>query len=212
VRDVVNPLVQSLRKKVNLVMYSLPGKEDAVRRKMYRSFRSPTTAELRKQGRDELAAKLKAFDYTGKPLPKQITLSGKRPATADYFAQFPGLDAGPKYNNAGFWDLPIPVMKDIDVGLNDVVIYDAEGYAALKAFLKSQGVRHVLLCGYNTDMCVCKTTAGYENLRNDFNVFLIGDATLATFPANSTPAAATNAAVSFASLNLLITQVSWIGK
>jgi Isochorismatase family len=210
VQTVVNPLVQSLRKQVKLVMYSLPGKEDPIRRKLYRSYRSRTTAALRKQGQEELEAKLKSFRYEGKPLPKQITLGGKRPVTADYFAQFPGLDAGPKYNHAGFWDQPIPVMKDIDVGLNDVVCYDAEGYAALKTFLKSQGVRHVLLCGYNTDMCVCKTTAGYENLRNDFNVFLIGDATLATFPANATPAAATNAAVSFASLNLLITQVSWI--
>ena len=59
-------------------------------------------------------------------------------------------------------------------------------------------------------MCVCSTTAGYENLRKDFNVFLIGDATLATFPANSKPAYATNAAVSFASLKLFITQASWI--
>jgi nicotinamidase-related amidase len=115
-----------------------------------------------------------------------------------------------KFNNAGFWKLPIPVVKEIKVDLNDVVIYDAEGYAKLKTFLKKQGIRHILLAGYNTDMCVCSTTAGYENLRNDFNVFLVGDATLATFPANSTPAYSTNAAVSFASLKLFITQVSWI--
>ena len=209
-RTVVNPLVKSLRKRVKLVMYSLPGKEDAIRRKMYRSFRSRTTADSRKQGQEELAAKLKAFRYAGHPLPKTISLSGKRPITAQYFAQFPGLDAGAKFNNTGFWNLPIAVMKDIPVAPDDVVIYDAEGYDSLKTFLKSQGVRHILLCGYNTDMCVCRTTAGYENLRKDFNVFLVGDATLATFPANATPAAATNAAVSFASLNLLITQVSWI--
>jgi len=41
--------------------------------------------------------------------------------------------------------------------------------------------RHVLLTGYATDMCFCRTTAGYENLAKDFNVFLVGDATLATF-------------------------------
>ena len=41
-------------------------------------------------------------------------------------------------------------------------------------------------------------------------VFLVGDATLATFPANETPQYATNAHVSFASLNQLITQVSWV--
>jgi hypothetical protein len=59
-------------------------------------------------------------------------------------------------------------------------------------------------------MCFCRTTAGYENLSRDFNVFLVGDATLATFPANPSPRFATNAAISFASIDQLITQVSWI--
>ena len=71
-------------------------------------------------------------------------------------------------------------------------------------------MRHVLLTGYATDMCFCKTTAGYENLSKDFNVFLVGDATLATYPANSTPRYATNAHISFAAINQLITQVSWV--
>ena len=95
-------------------------------------------------------------------------------------------------------------------GTGDQVIYDAEGYETLKKFLQEHGVRHVLLTGYATDMCFCKTTAGYENLSRDFNVVLVGDATLATFPANSTPRYATNAHISFAALNHLITQVSWI--
>jgi hypothetical protein len=59
-------------------------------------------------------------------------------------------------------------------------------------------------------MCFCRTTAGYENLSKDFNVFLVGDATLATFPANSTPKYATNAHISFAALNHLVTQVNWV--
>ena len=58
-------------------------------------------------------------------------------------------------------------------------------------------------------MCFCETTAGYKNLSQDFNVFLVGDATLATFPANVTPSYATNAHISFASLDQLLTQVSW---
>src|SRR5206468_10406872 len=116
----------------------------------------------------------------------------------------------PRYNNAGFWALPIPVTRDLDVDPEDVVIYDAQGYEPLKAFLRAQGVRHVLLTGYATDMCFCRTTAGYQNLARDFNVFLVGDATLATFPANSTPRYASNAHISFAALNHLITQVSWI--
>ena len=90
------------------------------------------------------------------------------------------------------------------------MIYDPEGYDALKTFLQKQGIRHVLLADYATDMCVCSTTAGYENLRKDFNVFLVGDATLATFPAMPTPKSATTASIAKASLQLLITQVSWV--
>jgi len=83
-----------------------------------------------------------------------------------------------------------------------------ENHQPLKEFLKELGVRHILLTGYATDMCFCKTTAGYENLSKDFNVFLVGDATLATFPANATPKYATNAHISFTSINQLITQTS----
>ena len=42
-------------------------------------------------------------------------------------------------------------------------------------FLKQNKIEHVLLVGYATDMCFCKTTAGYENLSKDFNVFLVGE-------------------------------------
>jgi nicotinamidase-related amidase len=91
-----------------------------------------------------------------------------------------------------------------------VVIFDEEGYPKLRDFLKKQGVRHVLLTGYATDMCYCKTTAGYENLSKDFNVFLVADASLATFPANSSPRFAVNAAISYAALQQLVTQISWV--
>src|SRR5262249_16387594 len=100
--------------------------------------------------------------------------------------------------------------KDIDGDADDVVIYDAPGYAPLKTFLMESKVRHVLLAGYATDMCYCKTTAGYQNLSKDFNVFLVGDASLATFPSNDSPKFATNAAISYAALDQLVTQVSWI--
>ncbi|MGD9723149.1 MAG: isochorismatase family protein [Pirellulales bacterium] len=208
-REVIDPLLKSLRGKVSLVMYSLPGDEDPIRRKLYRSFtRTPDEAE-RREGARELDAKLNGFDYRGEPVPARLKLSHDKPVI-DYFRQFSGLDPGPRFNNAGFWDLPIPVTRDITLHPDDVVIYDAAGYEPLKQFLQRQGIRHVLLTGYATDMCYCRTTAGYENLAKDFNVFLVGDATLATFPANSSPRFATNAAISFASLSHLITQVSWI--
>ncbi len=208
-RTVIDPFLKRLRGHVALVMYSLPGHEDPIRKKLYRGFDSKPTAQQRKEGRAELLEKLKTFDYRGQPLPATLELSTDRPVI-DYFRQFPGLDAGPRFNNAGFWDLPIPVTKDVTVFEDDVVIYDGAGYPALREFLKQHGVRHVLLTGYATDMCFCRTTAGYANLSKDFNVFLVGDATLATFPANKTPKHATNAHISFASLNQLVTQVSWV--
>ena len=208
-REIVKPFINSLRGKVGNVLYSLPGDLDPIRRKLYRSFTHKPTDQERREGARELTAKLAAFKYLGEPLPTELLLSKDKPVI-DYFAQFPGLDAGPKFNNDGFWKLPIPVTTDVDVDPNDVVIYDAEGYEPLKKFLKSAGIRHVLLTGYATDMCFCRTTAGYENLSKDFNVFLVGDASLATFPSNQSPRFAVNAAISFAALNHLITQVSWV--
>lgn len=208
-REIIDPLLARLRPQVAMTMYSLPGRGDAIRRKAYRSLDHDPTPEERAEGRRQLDAALRTFRYEGQHLPSQLTLSDEHPVR-DYFQQIPGLDAGDRYNNRGFWDLPIPVTSDLHTDPRDIVIFDAEGYEVLKDYLKKNGVRHVLLTGYAADMCFCRTTAGYENLSRDFNVFLVGDATLATFPANDRPAHATNAAISFASLQQLITQVSWI--
>ena len=207
--EVLNPFIQSMRDKVAMVMYSEPGGEDPIRKKLYRSIRSRPSKEDRAQGQKELEAKLKGFDYNAGAIPETLAVSRETPVV-DYFKQFKGLDAGDHYNNPGFWSLPIPVVKSIDVDPDDIVVYDSDGYPPLRDFLKENGIRNVLLTGYCTDMCVKATTAGYVNLREDFNVFLVGDATLATFPAATTPACATTAAVCFASLDLLITQVSWV--
>jgi nicotinamidase-related amidase len=208
-REVIRPLLARLRGRAAFIMYSLPGNEDPIRRKLYRSFTHRPTEAERREGARELKEKLASFAYRGEPLPAVLKLSDARPVI-DYFRLFPGLDAGARFNGEGFWQLPIPVSHDVQMHADDVVIYDSPGYAPLKDFLQKHGVRHVLLTGYATDMCFCRTTAGYENLSRDFNVFLVGDATLATFPANSSPRYATNAHISFASLNHLITQASWI--
>lgn len=207
--EVIDPFLKTLRGKAKFIMYSLPGPNDPIRKKLYRSLTHQPTDSERAEGAKELQEKLNSFKYVGAPLPATLSLSTNKPVI-DYFKQFPGLDASARYNNAGFWELPIPVTTDIDVDPSDVMIYDAEGYEPLRKFLQEQGVRHVLLAGYATDMCFCRTTAGYENLSSDFNVFLVGDATLATFPANNTPKYATNAHISFAALNQLVTQVSWV--
>ena len=209
-REVINPFIKSLRSRVGLVLFSLRGGADQIRTNLYRSIHGRPTKAQRDKAQRQLTKVLNEFDYTGQVLPAKLTVSKSHPVR-DYFRQFRGLDASPRYNNAGYWDLPIPVCSDIDVFPEDVVLYDQQGYPALKEFLLGNGIRHVLLTGYATDMCFCATTAGFENLSKDFNVFLVGDATLATFPANDSPRFATNAHISFASLNQLITQVSWIG-
>ncbi len=208
-KEVIDPFLKSLRGKAAFVMYSLPGPGDSARKKAYRTFGHTPTASEREQGAAEIKEKLAGLSYKGEPLPPKLTLSRETPVI-DYFRQFPGLDATARYNGAGFWDVPIPVTKDIDAAPDDVIIFDGEGYPALRDFLKGNKVRHVLLTGYATDMCYCRTTAGYENLSKDFNVFLVGDASLATFPSNDTPRFATNASLSFAALKQLITQVSWV--
>jgi hypothetical protein len=207
--DVINPFLEAHRDAVKVVLYSLPNKPDPIRTKLYRSTTDSPTPEERKQARVELTKALQSYKYGGEPLPAEIPLTTGKPAI-DYFKAFPGIDSSVRYNGADFWNLPIPVMSTIDVADNDVVLYDRQEYPALKEFLQSQGVEHVLLCGYHADMCVCETTAGYKNLKQDFNVFLVGDAVQATLPANKTGAYATNQAVSYAALTLLITQASWV--
>jgi Isochorismatase family len=208
-KKVIDPFLKRLRGKAAFVMYSLPGPADPVRTKVYRSFGKTPTASERSAGEKKLREILADFDYVGEPLPETLSL-GKNTPVIDYFRQFPGLDSGARFNHDGFWKLPIPVSTSVTVDSQDIVIYDEEGYLALRDFLKNNGIRHVLLTGYATDMCYCRTTAGYENLSKDFNVFLVADASLATFPANTSPRFAVNAAISFAALNQLITQVSWV--
>lgn len=208
--EVVNPFIERFRDDAALVLYSLPRAADPIRLKLYRSIDDTPTAQERAAARIALTEKLENFDYTGEPIPAEIPITGK-PAV-DYFRAFPGIDSSARYNGAGYWELPIPVMSSIDVHDDDVVFYDQQGYPALREFLQTQGIEHVLLCGYATDMCVCETTAGYKNLKKDFDVFLVGDATQATCPANKTAAYATNQALSYAALDLFITQVSWVRK
>ena len=208
-KQVIDPFLQRLRGRAAFVMYSLPGAADPIRTRVYRSFGKRPTADERVAGERDLRRVLAQYSYTGQGLPEQLRLGARQPV-ADYFRQFPGLDAGARFNGEGFWALPIPVSDSVSVQPDDVVIFDSEGYPPLRDFLKQHGVRHVLLTGYATDMCYCRTTAGYENLSRDFNVFLVADASLATFPANTTPRFAVNAAISFAALNQLVTQVSWV--
>lgn len=115
------------------------------------------------------------------------------------------------------WPSTIPVVAGLDPAPDDVVNYDDEGWEALAEDLRALGVEHVLLGGWATDMCVTSTTAGYANLATAFDVFLIGDATLAAWPLTAEPP---NGYVPRSTLDALfdaarldgvaVTQVSWL--
>ena len=210
IAEVINPLLTALRPRVGpgAVQLAGQGRSDSQETLSFVPWRTDRRRSARTAPHN-WPRDLADFDYRGRDLPAAFELSSDLPVV-DYFRQFRGLDPTAPFNHEGFWDLPIPVSKHITVAPCDVVIYDGEGYDPLRAILRDNGIRHVLLTGYNTDMCFCKTTAGYDNLSPDFNVFLVGDATVATFPANPDPRFATNAAISFAALDHLVTQVSWI--
>ncbi|RKJ34392.1 isochorismatase family protein, partial [bacterium 1XD42-8] len=117
-----------------------------------------------------------------------------------------------EFYDGDFWKVPLLLASDISYKDTDKVIYDGEGYEIVKSYLKEKGIENILLCGYATDVCVVSTTAGYENLEKDFNVFVVGDCTLATFPAVKSAGEFTSVALCKASISHFITETAWIQK
>jgi hypothetical protein len=208
-RGVLNPFFARLRPHVALLAHSMPGREDDIRKLIYASVATRPEDLDPAQGEKRLRETLDQHPFEGQPLVRSLQLDPQTPVRS-YLEQTPSTDAGDKYNGPGFWSLPMPVASALDVKPGDPVFYDGEGYPRVRDALKTRGVRHVLLTGYATDMCVIRTTCGYENLGKDFNVFLVGDATLATFPGSTTPRFATQVALANASLHQMITQVGWV--
>ena len=209
VRQVINPFLRRLRPHVAAVGYSLPGVEDEIRRLLYASALTAAEQLDPERGERLLAEKLAAYRFAGEALVAELELDDACPV-GSYLAQTPSTEAGDRYNGEGYWQLPMPVHSAVERAATDLVFYDAEGYAKVRDHLRGLGVRHVLLGGYATDMCVGATTCGYMNLRQDFNVFLIGDATQATYPGSVTPRFATQVALANAALTQLVSQCSWV--
>jgi len=209
IREVLNPFFRKLRGYVALVGHSLPGTEDEIRKLLYASVDTPPEALDRDEGERRLAELLGEHSFEGDALVRQMELQGEA-TVHSYFGQALSTDAGDRYNGPGFWELPMPISSAMEVPPEDLVFYDGEGYPKVRDFLRERGVRHVLLTGYATDMCVARTTCGYENLSKDFNLFLVGDATMATFPGSTTPKHATQVALANAALSQMVTQASWV--
>lgn len=78
--------------------------------------------------------------------------------------------------------LPSGFLPHSSVGeITHEIFYDEMGYRKLKKSLKLRGISNVLLMGYSLDECVISTSAGYLNLKKDFNTFLFSDMTLSNF-------------------------------
>ncbi|MEK7398696.1 MAG: isochorismatase family protein [Candidatus Poribacteria bacterium] len=209
VKEVINTFFRRLRDHVALIGHSMPGTEDPIRKLIYPSVSTkPEELDIEK-GEKLLAELLSKHNFSANPLIDKFEIDMDLPVKS-YFEKTPSTDAGDYYNGVGFWQLPMPVLHCLDRGPNDLVFYDGEGYPKVRDCLKSMGVRHILLTGYCTDMCVISTTCGYNNLSQDFNLFLVGDATLATYPGSRTPKYATQVALANASLRQMITQVSFV--
>jgi len=91
-----------------------------------------------------------------------------------------------------------------------IIFYGKKSFEGLKTYLQHQGIENILLCGYTTDKGLKEAMTGQMNLRRDFNVFIVGDATLATFKPSVNLASSTSAALVSAALENFITQISWI--
>jgi hypothetical protein len=187
-RTVLNPFLKKMRPHVAFIGYTLPGKKDKY------------------QGKSGIQRDL---DFTGQPVLDIVNLTkGKEVFT--YFENFKGRDTSSRYHPEGFWDLPIPLARSLTTAPGDEIFYDGEGEHKFISDLRERGITNVLIAGYATDRCLRSSPCGYDNLRSQFNVFIVGDATLATFPALKSPRKATTVALANASVNNFITEISWI--
>ncbi len=134
-RQLLDPLLKRLRPHVRVVLYSLPGGLDPLRRQVYRSTEHRPCQQQRREGYRQLLQVLRKHRYQGPAVPQQMKLSDRLPVV-DYFKQLPGLDAR-RFNSPGFWELPIPLVREITYHPDDVVLYDRQVYAALREFLQS---------------------------------------------------------------------------
>ena len=226
IEEVVNPFLHRLRKHILLVGHTLPGREERIRKLLYPSISTKQSDLDVERGEKLLVEALRKHRFEGPPLKTKLTLDADTPLTS-YFLKTTSYHSSDTYNSPGFKELPVPLAKDIARGQNDIIFYDDEGYTKVRNYLKSCGIRHILLMGFlqkrptlpthpmaddgaERIMGFIKTACNLEDLSKDFNVFLVGDAMRTTYPGSTTPKFATQAALAKVSGNHMITQVNWV--
>jgi len=111
---VIDPFLRSLSRQSCRRTLQFARDCDPIRRKLYRSFAHNPGPEERKQGRWKTRGPASLAQVSRRTLAATLSLSDDKPVV-DYFKQFPGLDASPRFTTPVFWDLPIPVTRDIQV-------------------------------------------------------------------------------------------------
>ncbi len=210
-QKVVNPFLHKIRSHVAGVIYSLVGPEDDIRKKLYKSIDNPSLPSNGGDGgMQEYKQLLSSLNLKGNSLKKELILDDSH-ILYSYFEQFHGLDSSPYYNGDSRTKTPKLLSSYLDYDQNhDIVIYDGDGYEKVKDYLKNKGITNILFLGYAIDICCKASVFNYEKLKKDFNVFIVGDATLATWPAQETPANTTTTELCRLSINNLITEINKI--
>ncbi len=90
-REVIDPFLKSLRGKVSLVMYSLPGSEDPIRHKLYRSFTHRPDDSRAQRRRTRVGRQAERFRlFAASRCPSRVTLSSEQ-AGGRLFSPVPRL-------------------------------------------------------------------------------------------------------------------------
>ena len=228
VRQVINPFLDRMGSHTVLIGHTLPGKEDPVRRLLYPSLSNGGKTPDEEKGRRMLRSVLTSHTFTG-PKPEEIiSLDNDIPLTS-YLLEMPSSHANTSYSGSGYNELPVPLVKGLVRTANEIVFYEGDGYDTIRDYLKSRGIRHILVLGFFEKETILPThpraedktantsvTAGFgsectiETLGKDFNIFLVGDAMRTTFPASDTPRFAVQAELAKLSGEYMVTQVGWV--
>ena len=198
VSDVLKGFVDSSRGRVPLVIYGMPGEPGEPATTRYKLYR----------------------DYTHQP-----SLADQADAREDietYLGNLTGTQ----------WPETIPVAATFQYAPCDVVAYDSLDYTELKNFLDGYGIYNVLLAGVvdpgslvqPSDTSLITSASAYISLKDDFNVFVVGDATMTPWtrtvelpnlsvPSGYVQVSTRDAVIAATAENsVAATQVSWIAQ
>jgi hypothetical protein len=180
IKKVTNPFLNQYRGKVSKICIDLQGREDGLRNKTYPSISNK--GKIINKTSKILLRNITKNKFKGNSIEKKLLLN-KNFILTDYFKKFPSLNAGSRYNG-GFEKISFPVNQNLEVCEDDIVFYDGDGWNKSLKYLKMIGVKHILAIGFSMDVCLRRRI---DYLKKHFNIIIVSDASLATFPGPNNP-------------------------